>query len=1029
MWLGILSGQTNDESVALNLPVVPIESSISEVYRRYLLSLEKSAFAGDIEYSYGSRLSVATDNSVYQKLPQAVVLPKGINDLQIIGELANQHPDVKFSARGGGTGTNGQSLTDGIVVDMSRHMNKILEINPQEGWVRVQSGVVKDALNDALRPYGYFFSPDLSTSNRATMGGMVSTDASGQGSLVYGKTSDHVLGLTCVLANGEILQTSPLSVEEAEELATRSDTYGRILRQVLSTCRGKRSEILEKFPRMNRFLTGYDLEHAYDEVNQRIDVSRLITGSEGSLVFVAEAKLSLTAIPRQTALVNIKYDSFESALRHAPRMIAAQATSVETVDSKVLNLARTDIIWHSLADLIKDVPGKDMQGLNMVEYNSNDLDQIKARIARLEEELTAAAASGEYGVIGYQLTFDRADIDKIYAMRKKSVGLLGNAKGSQKPIPFAEDTGVPPENLADFIMEFRALLDSHGLQYGMFGHVDAGVLHVRPALDLCDPEQEKLMHQISDEVVALVAKHGGLMWGEHGKGFRSEYGPAFFGESLFNELRRIKTAFDPANKMNPGKICTPLDSTDELVRVSDVKRATFDRTIPVAFKEAFKPAMDCNGNGLCFNYDTTSPMCPSSKITKDRRHSPKGRAGLIREWVRLLSLQGVDTTKLSASQFKTSWWTRYKNTRAKQDDFSHEVFEAMSGCLSCKSCTSQCPIKVDVPTFRATFLSIYYQRYLRPLKDHLVANVEKMTPLMAKFPRVVNAFLGASWLQGIIEKRVGYVDAPLLSYPTLEQQQSAIFNTFDLAVLSAVPESERERYVLIVQDPFTSYYDAQVVLDFGRLIRELGKTPVLLPFKPNGKPQHVAGFLEEFAVTASDTAAFLNTAAALNMPMVGVDTPLVLCYRDEYEHILGSKRGDFAVHTVHEWLQTLPAETWADRAISKPSHALALFAHCTEKTALPKSEQAWQSIFAAVDQPVDIVKVGCCGMAGNYGHEAQNKANSLGIYALSWEQAISRYKPEQVMASGYSCRSQVNRIDSFKPKHPLQHLLQCITRK
>ena len=192
----------------MNLPVVPIESSVSDVYRRYLLSLEKSAFAGDIEYSYGSRLAVATDNSVYQKLPQAVVLPKGINDLQIIGELANQHPEVKFSARGGGTGTNGQSLTDGIVVDMSRHMNKVLEINPQEGWVRVQSGVVKDALNDALRPYGYFFSPDLSTSNRATMGGMISTDASGQGSLVYGKTSDHVLGLTSVLANGEILQTS-----------------------------------------------------------------------------------------------------------------------------------------------------------------------------------------------------------------------------------------------------------------------------------------------------------------------------------------------------------------------------------------------------------------------------------------------------------------------------------------------------------------------------------------------------------------------------------------------------------------------------------------------------------------------------------------------------------------------------------------------------------------------------------------------------------------------------------------------------
>ncbi|GGF55499.1 D-2-hydroxyglutarate dehydrogenase YdiJ [Alteromonas lipolytica] len=1011
----------------MNLPVVPVESTLSEDYRAYIGQLEKSAFSGDIEYSYGSRLAVATDNSVYQKLPQAVVHPKGISDLQIIGELANQHPTVKFSARGGGTGTNGQSLTDGIVVDMSRHMNKILEINPQEGWVRVQSGVVKDALNDALRPHGYFFSPDLSTSNRATMGGMISTDASGQGSLVYGKTSDHVLGLTSVLANGEILQTTPLTVAQAEEKAARSDTYGRILRQVLNTCRGKRQDILAKFPRMNRFLTGYDLEHAYDEEKQLIDVSRLITGSEGSLVFVAEAKLSLTKISNHTALVNIKYDSFESALRHAPRMIAAQATSVETVDSKVLNLARTDIIWHSIANLIEDVPGKEMLGLNMVEYNSNDLDEIKQRIDRLEEELTAAAQSGEYGVIGYQLTYDRADINKIYAMRKKSVGLLGNTKGSQKPIAFAEDTGVPPENLADFILEFRALLDGHGLQYGMFGHVDAGVLHVRPALDLCDVEQEKLMHQISDEVVALVAKYGGLMWGEHGKGYRSEYGPAFFGEELFNELRRIKGAFDPANKMNPGKICTPIDSDDELVKVSDTKRATYDRTIPVTFKDSFKPAMDCNGNGLCFNYDTTSPMCPSSKITRDRRHSPKGRAGLIREWLRLLASQGVDQQALMAGKYKASWFTRWKNSRNKDEDFSHEVLEAMNGCLACKSCSSQCPVKVDVPEFRAKFLNVYYQRYLRPLKHHLVANVETLTPLMAKLPKLSNLLTGNALAGSVLKNVAGYVDAPLLSVPTLAEQSRDVMQSFDLATLAQVPEQERDNYVLIVQDPFTSYYDARVVADFGRLVSALGKIPVLLPFKPNGKPIHVAGFLDKFAKTATDTAAFLNQVAALNMPMVGVDTPLVLCYRDEYKAI-GDARGDFIVHTVHEWLATLADSCWQSAA-SAENTPMALFAHCTEKTALPKTEQTWQALFAKVGQPIDIVKVGCCGMAGNYGHEASNKENSLGIYALSWEQAVSRYAPSQIMATGYSCRSQVGRVEQFKPKHPLQVLLQRITRR
>ena len=1010
----------------MNLPAVAPESSPAQHYQSYLTALADSAFSGDIEYSYGARLAVATDNSVYQKLPQAVVLPRSVEDLQIVGQLAEQHPLVRFSARGGGTGTNGQSLTDGIVVDVSRHMRQIIEINVEEQWVKVQAGVVKDALNDALRPYGFFFSPDLSTSNRATVGGMINTDASGQGSLVYGKTSDHVLGLTSVLANGDRLDTTPLSIEDAKKRAEQNDSYGRILRQVFASCVEKRDDIIAKFPRLNRFLTGYDLEHAYDEANERIDVSRLIAGSEGSLAMVAEAKLSITPIANFKALVNIKYDSFESALRHAPRMIAANATSVETVDSKVLNLAKTDIIWHSIADLISDVPNKTLLGLNMVEYNSNDQEEIETRIARLEEELTKAAETGESGVIGYQVTFDVADIKKIYAMRKKAVGLLGKTEGTQKPIAFAEDTAVPPEKLADFIMEFRALLDSHGLQYGMFGHVDAGVLHVRPALDLCDIEQEKLMHAISDEVVALVAKYGGLMWGEHGKGYRSEYGPAFFGEDLFQQLRLIKGAFDPLNKMNPGKICTPAESQDALVKVSDAKRATLDRAIPIAFKTAFEPAMSCNGNGLCFNYDTTSPMCPSSKITKDRRHSPKGRAGLIREWIRLLAQQGVDTATLDANQFKTSWFTRWKNSRQQKDDFSHEVLDVMNGCLACKSCSSQCPVGVDVPEFRSKFLSIYYQRYLRPLKDHMVANVEKMAPVLAKFPAVVNFFLGQKWMQRVLESTTGYVDTPLLSVPTLAKRLPNAIQQFDLATLTAMTQAQRDEHVLVVQDPFTSFYDAGVVESMINLIQKLGFKPVLLPFHPNGKPEHVKGFLDRFANTAASTASFLNQVATLNLPMVGADATLVLCYRDEYAKALGEKRGDFRVNTINEWLDTLPDDMWASYAARAESKPLALFGHCTEKTALPKSEQQWQGIFAKVNQPLDIVSVGCCGMAGTYGHEADQKEKSLGIYAMSWEQAVAKYDSEQILATGYSCRSQVKRIEDVGVRHPVEALLNCL---
>ena len=296
----------------------------------------------------------------------------------------------------------------------------------------------------------------------------------------------------------------------------------------------------------------------------------------------------------------------------------------------------------------------------MVEYNSNDQHEIESKISELCEELQRSVERQEHGVIGFQLTYDTVEIAKIYAMRKKAVGLLGKAKGWQKPIAFAEDTAVPPENLADFIMEFRALLDAKGLQYGMFGHVDAGVLHVRPALDLCDPAQESMMLEISDQVVALVAKYGGLMWGEHGKGYRSEYGPAFFGEELFRELRKIKTVFDPHNQMNPGKICTPLESQEELVKVSGQKRADFDRQIPVQVKNSFEPAMSCNGNGLCYNYDSSSPMCPSSKITGDRRHSPKGREGMVREWLRLVNKENVDIIELEKGEDAFSWFERLR---------------------------------------------------------------------------------------------------------------------------------------------------------------------------------------------------------------------------------------------------------------------------------------------------------------------------------------------------------------------------------
>ncbi|WP_019027418.1 D-2-hydroxyglutarate dehydrogenase YdiJ [Colwellia piezophila] len=1052
------------------LPHISHQNHLPPLYDDFIFSLKNKNFTGDINASYSARLAVATDNSIYQQLPQLVIHPRTKADIVLLAKTASdeQYQSIKFSARGGGTGTNGQSLTPGVVVDLSKYMNNILEINVAEKWVRVEAGVIKDQLNDYLRPHGFFFAPDLSTSNRATVGGMISTDASGQGSLVYGKTSNHVLALESVLANGEVFDTEPMALAQAQDLAKQENTYGRIMAQVLDSCINNRALVLKKFPRLNRFLTGYDLENVLT-ANENgdiigVDLSRLITGSEGSLAFVCEAKLNINAIRVAKTVINIKYDSFDSALRHSPALVAAKATSVETIDSRVLNLAKQDIVWHSVSDLITDVPGKVMDGINIVEYNGDSIADLADQVSELTSVLEDLISKGEgadssvlgsCGVIGYQVTSDLGSINKIYAMRKKAVGLLGKTAGSQKPLAFAEDTAVPPENLADYIVEFRALLDGYQLNYGMFGHVDAGVLHVRPALDMCDPEQEKLLRILSDEVVKLTAKYGGLMWGEHGKGYRSEYSPAFFGEQLFNELRKIKAVFDPLNKMNPGKICTPFESDEQLVSVDDTKRGFYDRQIPITVKESFTAAMDCNGNGLCFNYDADSTMCPSSKITGDRRHSPKGRAGLMREWLRLLEKQGVDILALEGkiNSSKSIWSIKEILSNAaeklrlnfiskpQQDDngngdFSHEVMDAMQGCLACKACASQCPVKVDVPDFRSRFINIYYSRYARPLKDHLVANVEILAPLMAKAPKIVNAVLNTKLYDKLSAKTIGYVNTPLLSVPTLKNQvHKAGFSGFDLSKLQALTVEQRKGYVLIVQDPFTSFYDANTVQSMMELIKKLGLEPILLPFKPNGKAQHVKGFLARFAKTAKSSSEFLNQLSKLDMPMLGMDASMVLCYRDEYAKTLLEKRGDFSVLLAHEWLLSfIKADAEQGNAFKVKAVAaelskgkpFKLFSHCTEKTALVNSENEWQTIFEHFGLALEKVSVGCCGMAGTYGHEKVNLANSKGLFELSWQPKVAALASEQILVTGFSCRSQVKRFSDLKARHPVAALLESL---
>lgn len=989
-------------------------------YSDFLAALRDSGFRGQFSADYATRTVLATDNSIYQRLPQAAVFPLDAEDVARVAALMAEprFRQIKLTPRGGGTGTNGQSLTDGIVVDLSRHMNNILEINVEERWVRVQAGVVKDQLNAALKPHGLFFAPELSTSNRATVGGMINTDASGQGSCTYGKTRDHVLELHSVLLGGERLHSLPIDDQALEQACAqpgRSGEVYRTARQIQET----QAELIETiFPKLNRCLTGYDLAHLRDEQG-RFNLNSVLCGAEGSLGYLVEAKLNVLPIPKYAVLVNVRYSSFMDALRDANALMAHKPLSIETVDSRVLMLAMKDIVWHSVAEYFPAQAERPTLGINLVEFCGDDLAEVNARVQAFVAHLQA-----DTGVerLGHTLAEGAEAVTRVYTMRKRSVGLLGNVEGEVRPQPFVEDTAVPPEQLADYIADFRALLDSYGLTYGMFGHVDAGVLHVRPALDMKDPAQAALVKPISDAVAALTHRYGGLLWGEHGKGLRSEYVPDFFG-ALYPALQSLKGAFDPYNQLNPGKICTPPDSEQGLIKVNEAPmRGDFDRQIDERVWQSFGSAVHCNGNGACYNFDPNDAMCPSWKATRERQHSPKGRASLIREWLRLQGAASINV--LAAAKNKTSWLKelpqRLRNNQARsrgEADFSHEVYEAMAGCLACKSCAGQCPIKVNVPEFRSRFLELYHGRYQRPLRDYLIGSLEFSIPYMAYAPGLYNAVMGSKWVSRLLERHVGMLDSPLISRYNLQNTLTRCnVRAASVPALRELTPAQRERSIVLVQDAFTRYFETPLLASFIELAHRLGHKVFLAPYSANGKPLHVQGFLGAFGKAAIRNATQLKALADCGVPLVGLDPAMTLVYRQEYPKVEGLSDCP-KVLLPQEWLVDVLPEQAAGA-----SETFRLLAHCTEKTNVPASTRQWEQVFARLGLKLVTEATGCCGMSGTYGHEARNQDTSRTIFEQSWAGKLD--KQGEALATGYSCRSQVKRMADRQLRHPLEVLLQ-----
>jgi FAD/FMN-containing dehydrogenase/Fe-S oxidoreductase len=986
------------------LPTIAPEFTIDPLYQNYLKRLEQLAFSGEIRMDYASRLAVATDNSIYQVIPQAVILPKTTEDIAIALTLGSEEKFqfIKFSPRGGGTGVNGQSLSSSIIIDCSKYMRHILEVNIKERWVRVQPGVIQDQLNEYLLPFGMHFAPEISPSNRATIGGMINTDACGNGQKILGRTSDHVVEMTGVLSDGTVFSSVDTTLSFFSDLAL-----------LLSTAQ---PAIQARFPKTPRTLSGYNLLKAY---TNQLNLNYLLCGSEGTLAVISECKLKLTPIPTYKKLVVLQYRQFEDALRALNITSDIKPLVIECIDEKLLQLAREDSIYFYIKDFIEckdEITG----AVNLVEFISDDPEWLAEQTKALSNNVNQNK-NNPHHAIGYYIADNLPDIKKIWGLRKKSVGLISKNKvGTRRPIPFIEDTAVSPEHLVNYIAEFKTLLNHHQLSYGMYGHVDAGCVHVRPALDLQHIEDRQLHQHLSEKIVVLLQKYNGVMWGEHGMGFRSSFNPVFFGEELYLVIRKIKTLFDPHNKLNPGKVAIPLGCNEVCVPLSGPLRGQFDQSIPRDWQDEYSSALVCNGNGACFNYSTQEIMCPSFKVTKDRVHSPKGRAAVMREWLR--QLKQIDFTMPNV--FESGHFLKKIFYKKDKKDFSHEVFSAFEGCLGCKACLGQCPLNVDIPELKSKFLALYHQRYLRPLRDYFIASIERLALVQAYFPRLTNIILQSVFTQWILKKFIRLADVPTISdisvKEALRKRNMLPLNVKKLTKLSV---DEKENTVIILPDVFSYFYRPELILKSYDLLTALGFTVYVSNFFINGKPYHVKGFLNTFKNIANRNIHYLNQLAMTGISIMGIDPSMTLTYRDEYHKIVGLPPCHFNVLLPQECLTKKLSNTVKLPTTKK----YLLLSHCTEKSMCIASETEWINVFSAFGLSLKPLAVGCCGMSGAYGHELEHLPLSRELFTVDWLSYLNKKEEDIIiLATGYSCHTQAKRFQRMTLQHPLEALAEAV---
>ena len=940
----------------------------------------KKRVEGDLRFDRYSRLLYSTDASIYQIEPMGVVVPRHKGDVQAVIEIANKL-GVSVLPRGSGTSLAGQAVGHSIVLDFSKYMQSVLEVNDEELWCRVQPGLVQDELNAYVRGMGLQFGPDTSTSNRATIGGMIGNNSSGAHSLTYGKTLDHVIALTVLLSDGSEATLTDLSAE-AVHGKSRADTIeGRAYREVFRLAQQHQSEILDRYPKIMRRVSGYNLDEFVKP--QPFNLSRMLVGSEGTLATIVEAKMRLVPKPKWTAMDVIHFNDDIEALECAQVVLQTRPYAMESTDKMVLNLARGNIEQSRKLGFVQGTP----DSLLMVEYAGETEDEVKEQVYKLEEVRQREK-------IGYAstLAFKPEEVKAIWGVRKAGLGLLLGIKGDKKPIAFVEDTAVAPAKLPEFIRRFREVVARHDTIAGYYGHCSVGCMHIRPLINLKEESEKAKMVSIADAISDLVLEFNGSMSGEHGDGLaRSHFNAKLFGAALYEAFRQIKRAFDPKNLMNPGKIVDAPAMTESL-KISPQYRPWEPRTtLDFAGQGGFARAVEmCSGMGEC-RKKLDGTMCPSYMGTLDEEHSTRGRANALRNAI---------------------------SGRAPQEEFTGKrLYEVMDLCLECKACKAECPSNVDMAKLKYEFLDHYHRANGLPLRNRMFGGIETLNRIGSSLAPVSNWFANSGFNRRLMEIFAG-IDRrrPLPQFSG---------ETFEAWFQKHKTEGDRSQgEVVLFHDTFNNYNTPHVAIAATRFLEKCGYRVVLADKKCCGRPMISKGMLGQAKVNAAWNVDQLAPYAEKGTPIVGLEPSCLLTLRDEYPDFIGTAAAkkvaehsflleEFVMREHKEGRLTLNSNGGGKKAL--------LHGHCHQKALVGTAPTV--AVLKAAGYEVSEVDSGCCGMAGSFGFEKEHYDLSIKIGNRRLAPAVKAAGAGvEIVAPGISCRQQIEHLAQRTAKHPAELL-------